>query len=533
MAGAPALTCADSRRWSSAARRTAVTTAIAMMVQNSASADMASAESLSYAVRPKVVGHYLGQLLVLVGLLVTPPFLFALIDREFTHAIGYAVAIAAMLAAGLLLQRGPRPHEIQINEAVVVIAAIFLLVPLIMAVPMMSAGVGFLDALFEAVSGITTTGLSTLRTVADKPASLLFTAAWLQWLGGIGIMVLSFTLLFGQSASAKRLHGVLNSQEGILGGTRAYAVVVIRVYLALTAIGIVALWLAGAGVFPAITLTLSSVSTGGFAPFDASLGDVSGTVQTLVILLCAAGAICIPLFSQAVRGNWRDLVRDPELHALLIAGMVVFALLAFDQWSRAAPSGHMKDLLLTAFSAQTTAGFSVVPVHAMDAFSKVVLIVSMFIGGSVGSSAGGIKLLRLLVFIKLIQLIIQKTRLTPHATVQTLIAGRTWGDDELVRILAVIGMFAAVIVLSWLPFLWYGYDPLDALFEVVSATGTVGLSTGISGLGLPSALKGLLCLDMLLGRLEILPLLVFLAPRTWIGSRRPIEEPAKEKGNAP
>ena len=494
---------------------------------------MASAESLSYAVRPAVVGHYLGQLLVLVGLLVTPPFLFALIDREFTHAIGYAVAIAAMLAAGLLLQRGLRPHEIQLNEAVVVIAAIFLLVPLIMAVPMMSAGVGFLDALFEAASGITTTGLSTLRTVADKPASLLFTAAWLQWLGGIGIMVLSFTLLFGQSASAKRLHGVLNSQEGILGGTRAYAVVVIRVYLALTAIGIVALWLAGAGVFPAITLTLSSVSTGGFAPFDASLGGVSGTVQTLVILLCVAGAICIPLFSQAVRGNWRDLVRDPELHALLIAGMVVFALLALDQWSRAAPSGHMKDLLLTAFSAQSTAGFSVVPVHAMDAFSKVVLIVSMFIGGSVGSSAGGIKLLRLLVFIKLIQLIIQKTRLTPHATVQTPIAGRTWGDDELVRILAVIGMFAAVIVLSWLPFLWYGYDPLDALFEVVSATGTVGLSTGISGPGLPSALKGLLCLDMLLGRLEILPLLVFLAPRTWIGSRRPIEVPAKEKGNAP
>jgi len=138
-----------------------------------------------------------------------------------------------------------------------------------------------------------------------------------------------------------------------------------------------------------------------------------------------------------------------------------------------------------------------------------------------------------LVLIKLIQLIIQKTRLTPHATVQISIAGRTWGDDELVRILAVIGMFASVIVLSWLPFLWYGYDPLDALFEVVSATGTVGLSTGISGLGLPSALKGLLCLDMVLGRLEILPLLVFLAPRTWIGSRRPIEVPAKEKGNAP
>ncbi len=494
---------------------------------------MASAESLSYAVRPKVVGLYLGQLLFLVGLLNTPPLVFALVDKEFSHGIGYAVAIAVMLVVGLLLQRGQRPHEIQINEAVVVVAAIFMLVPLIMAAPMMSAGIGFLDALFEAISGITTTGLSTLKSVEEKPASLLFTAAWLQWLGGIGIMVLSFTLLFGQSASAKRLHSVLSGQEGILGGTRAYAIIVIRVYLAMTAIGIVALWLAGAGVFPAITLTLSSVSTGGFAPFDASLASVNGAVRTLVILLCVAGAICIPLFAQAVRGNWHDLVRDPELHALLVAGLVVFALLALGQWSGAAAGGRMTDLLFTAFSAQTTAGFSVVPVHDMDSFSKVMLIVSMITGGSVGSSAGGIKLLRLLVLIKLVQILILKTRLTPHAAVQTPIAGRSWTEDELVRILAVIGLFVMVIVGSWLPFLWYGYDPLDALFEVVSATGTVGLSAGISGFDLPQQLKGLLCLDMLLGRLEILPLLVFLAPRTWIGSRRPIEEAAKAKGKAP
>ncbi len=483
---------------------------------------MASAVSLSYAVRPKVVGHYLGQLLFLVGMLCLPPLIFALADGEFSHAAGYAIAIAAMLAAGFVLRSGKQPQDIQLNEAVVVVAAIFLLVPLVMALPMMSAGIGFLDALFEAVSGITTTGLSTIRSVEDKPASLMFTAAWLQWLGGIGIMVLTFTLLFGQSASAKRLHGVLNSHEGILGGTRAYAVVIIRVYLVLTAVGIVALWLSGAGVFPAITLTLSSVSTGGFAPFDASLGGVNGTVQTIVILLCVAGAISIPLFSQAARGNWRDLVRDPEMHALLIAGLVVFALLALGQWSRGMMSGHTTDLLFTAFSAQTTAGFSVATVHDMDSFSKVVLIVSMAVGGSVGSSAGGIKLLRLLVLIKLVRLIILKTRLTPHAAVQVPIAGRTWNDDELVRILAVIGLFASVIVASWLPFLWYGYNPLNALFEVVSATGTVGLTTGISGSGLPPALKGLLCLDMLLGRLEILPLLVFLAPRTWLGRRRAI-----------
>ena len=181
------------------------------------------------------------------------------------------------------------------------------------------------------------------------------------------------------------------------------------------------------------------------------------------------------------------------------------------------------DLALTAVSAQTTAGFSTFPVDELDPFSKVVLIGSMAVGGSVGSSAGGIKLLRLIVLIRVVQLIILKTRTTPHAAVDMRIAGRQWSDHELVGVLALTALFAGVVLISWLPFLWAGHAPLDALFEVTSATGTVGLSSGITGATLSPWLKGVLCLDMLFGRLEILPLLVLLAPRTWIGHRRELQ----------
>jgi trk system potassium uptake protein TrkH len=185
------------------------------------------------------------------------------------------------------------------------------------------------------------------------------------------------------------------------------------------------------------------------------------------------------------------------------------------------PSAGAGDLVFTALSAQTGAGFSTMQVAALDPFSKVVLIVSMTIGGSVGSTTGGIKLLRLIVLISLIRQMILRTRLTPHAAVRgARIAGRDWSDAELVRIVVVTGLFLTVIVVSWLPFLWYGHDPLDALFEVVSATGTVGLSTGISGPRLPAVLKAVLCADMLLGRLEVFAILVLLAPRTWMGRRR-------------
>ncbi len=484
---------------------------------------MIGSESLSYAARPQVVGKYLGQLLFLVGGFSVPPLLFAAAFRDWPHAAGYAIVVVALMAVGWLLQRRRLNDDIQINEALIVVSAIFVITPLAMALPMMTAGVSFLDALFEAISGITTTGLSTFARVEDKPLSLLFAAAWLQWLGGIGIMVLSFTLLVGQSASAKRLTGVLAQPQGLWGGTRAYAKVIIRIYASLTVIGIAVLWLAGAGWFAATTLTLSAVSTGGFSSFDTSLAGLSAPVQALVILLCIAGAAAIPLFYDLVRGNRKSFLQDPEFRALLIAGLIVAGLLIAATMQAGAAGHGVWNLLLMAFSAQTTAGFSTVPVGQLDSFSKVVLIIAMTIGGSVGSSAGGIKLLRLIVMVRLVQLMILKTRLTPRAATDTRIAGRQWTDDELVRVLAIAGLFIGVVLISWLPFLWAGYPTLDALFEVTSATGTVGLTTGITGPALPPLLKGLLCLDMLLGRLEILPVLVLLAPRTWIGHRRELQ----------
>jgi trk system potassium uptake protein TrkH len=248
---------------------------------------------------------------------------------------------------------------------------------------------------------------------------------------------------------------------------------------------------------------------------------LSGTIQTLVILLCLAGAVALPLYYEALHGKGKSLLRDPELHALLILGCLVSAVLIGRHWSESGiAGGRMADFILTAFSAQSTAGFSSIPISQLDAFSKAVLIIAMAIGGGIGSSAGGIKLLRLIVLLRLAQLLILKTRLTPHAAVTTSIAGREWTDGELVRVLVIVGLFAGAMLVSWLVFLCYGHDPLDALFEVVSATGTVGLSSGITGPALEPLLKGVLCVDMLLGRLEILPLLVFLAPRSWIGQRR-------------
>ncbi len=489
---------------------------------------MADMESLSYAVRGRVVAAYLGQLLILVGGLWAVPVVVALIDREWSAAAAQAAAAIAFAGVGWLIARNRPDAEIQQNEALVVVAAVFIVIPVVLALPLLMAGIGFLDALFETVSGITTTGLSTFATVSDKPASLIFAAAWLQWMGGIAIVVLSFALLFGQSASARRLTSVVAGDQGVVAGTRAYASIVIRVYIGLTLVGIAVLLVAGAHWFAAVTLTLSAVSTGGFSPFDGSLAPTSGAVRGIVTALCLAGAIAPALYYQALTGKLKAVVADPELRALIVAGVLVAGvLIVHGAVTRPAPSAA--DLLLTALSAQTTAGFSVTPVSDLDPFSKVVTILSMITGGSVGSSAGGIKLLRLIVFVRLVQLMVLRTRLTPHATPSRAIAGREWSNDEITRIFVVAGLFFAALFLSWLPFLWAGYAPLDSLFEVASAISTTGLSSGITSRSLAAGLKMLLCLDMLLGRLEVLALLVVVAPRTWIGRRR---QPVHEKQQA-
>jgi len=124
---------------------------------------------------------------------------------------------------------------------------------------------------------------------------------------------------------------------------------------------------------------------------------------------------------------------------------------------------------------------------------------------------------------------IRQSRLPQHAEHPLRFLGRNWTDAQLVELLLVVLLYLLTVAASWLVFLWYGYAPMDALFEVVSATGTVGLSTGVTGPELAAPLKLVLCLDMLLGRLEFLAVLVFAAPRTWFGPRLAI---ASNYGNS-
>ena len=478
--------------------------------------------TLSYAVRGRVVLKYFGQLCVILGAMTLVTVVVSLIFREYSLTFSYLFVSLLIVLTGVLLGRLKAPTNIQPNEALTITSLIFLFTALVSSYPMAAAGIRFEDALFESISAVTTTGLSTLPSVEDKAMTFLFSRAWMQWIGGLGIVVFSVALLVKPGVATKRLLD-MDKKEDFIGSTRDYAVKVSKVYLILTGSGVVLLLLLGEGLFSSITHILAAVSTGGFSMYDDSLSGLKNIAsQYAVIFVSLLGSITLILYYQLMqKRRLKKFFDDVEVRALFFVCVLSTLLLSLLMSLTGTVSlmHVLRHAPIMAFSAQTTAGFSNINVSELDTASKLVLVVSMTLGGSVGSTSGGIKIIRLLILIKLIYTLLIRTSLSRHAVVDVRLSGQKLENDDAERALIVLSLFIFVIVFSWFPFVVTGYDPVDSLFEVVSATGTVGLSTGIVSTDLPSFLKGVLCADMLMGRLEVIAFLVLFFPKTWFGRR--------------
>jgi trk system potassium uptake protein TrkH len=476
--------------------------------------------ALMVAARGAVVLKYTGQLLLVVAVTCIAPFLFSLFHEGAAAGLPYLAAGLVLSVPCAFFARLPAPSRLRDHEALVITALAFVLAPLALVAPVMSHGMPFLDAWLETVSAVTSTGLTTLSSVRGLDPTFLFTRAWMQWYGGLGIGVLSLALLVGPGMAARRLALAGMERQELVADTRLHARRVLGAYLVLTLAGIPVLRIAGLDWDGALLHALAGVSTGGFSSYDDSLaGFATWSARAALMLLSFCGAVSLALYHPAYFRGWRALGQNPELRALIVACLLASIALALCMglvadlpWPRV-----LANAPLVAVSAQTGAGFTSVEIAALDPASKLVLVVSMLVGGGTGSTSGGIKLLRLLILLRMLQLLIRRACLPPDAVVRPALGGHRLESHEVEHALMIILLFMLIILLSWLPFLALGYPPLDSLFEVVSATTTTGLSCGITAPDLPSLLKGVLGLDMLLGRLEGVALLLVLYPRTWLG----------------
>ena len=465
---------------------------------------------LMQPVRPAMVLHHLGQIALILAVLFSVPLTFAAAtgDWELARRILLAALLPA-LALGACARIRPSDRPLQANEALVISALTFIVAAALMTYPLTAEGLSPLDAWFESVSGVTTTGLSLVPNPEFRSDAFLFTRAWMQWFGGLGIVVLSLALAFGRTEDMRRLADAGADEESLAEGTRIHARRAFTIYVLLTVAGLLLVLPTDLPPFDALIHTLAAISTGGFGGVSDSLAGFGRGTHFALFAVSLLGALPLFLYYRAWRSGPVSLGSDPELRALIIA----VALVTFLLWWLGGLSPV--DALLQAGSAQTTTGFATLDPSALDPAAKGVLILSMATGGGVGSTAGGIKLLRLLILIRMIQLAVMRVQLPRHAVVQPAIGDRPLGGLQIEHALVLILLFVLLVLGSWMTFLVAGYPALDALFEVVSATATVGLSVGIVSPDLEPGLKLLLSLNMLAGRLEIVALLVLLFPGTW------------------
>lgn len=475
-------------------------------------------EILRRPLRPRVVCRYLGMLGLPLGGLLAVPIVPSVWSGETALAVRLGLVCLVVLAASLAASRVRAPKNVQENEVLASAALIFLILSVAMAAPLSTAGLSAMDAVFESVSAITTTGLSMVTDSEGAGSAFLFTRSWMQWLGGLVILVLALAFVLEPGAAARKL-GALASDSGnarestFLRGRR-----ILVAYALLTSVGFLGIWALEGDAVSALIHALSAVSTGGFSTHTDSLaGLASPAARWAVTALSFAGAVPMLLFFAIFMKGVASSGAASEAKALALVSVVLIGALAvaFMASGAAGWTEALTDAALLGVSAQSTTGYSAMDVAGLSPTAKALLVAAMMVGGSSGSTAGGLKVFRVLIVVLLVRLVLLKVSAAPHAKPILRMGGRRMSPAMVQRALAVILIYLAICYASWLAFLAAGHPPLDSLFEVVSALSTVGLSTGIAGPDLQTALKLVLCAGMLLGRLEILAFLVLLYPRNW------------------
>jgi len=475
----------------------------------------------------RIISRDLGLICALVGLMSVATLFVAIAWREQAMLFPFAVAggLSFALAAVLYLPfHGDA--EANLKHGLVIAAVGWLLVALLGAVPFFIAARSpdpgaanvFLDygnALFEAMSGFTTTGLSVVAHPEMLPHTLQWWRSLLQWIGGIGVIVLVLGLMPRPIRPGRGLF--FAERDTKIQPTIAATVRTMWwIYILYTFVGIVLLWGVGMSTWDAINYSMTALSTGGFSTTSASMGHYTGWgVRLVIILLMLLGAMSFATHYELLQGkklNLRGNFYQARWFALFAATITLVLLI---QNLFAGSSQSLASSAFQAMSAVSTTGFQTESLRSWSEASKLILILAMFVGGTTGSTAGGIKVMRTVVLIRGVSWWLNKTSSSPKKVLRFQLGNERLTTEEADS--RVQG--AAVIFFAWLVctlggtlilmhFVPNGYTLADSLFEVVSAQSTVGLSVGITNAGMSAVAKLILILNMWMGRLEVLPVLV-------------------------
>lgn len=480
----------------------------------------------------RAIGFTVGRAVFALGLVQLVPALIAIGLRDWNTATSFVLSAAIAVTFGRAAQTILHAHHpLNRSQGLVTVALIWFVGALFGAVPLYLSGHwrSYFDAFFEAMSGLTTTGLTLAQ---DLDHLDLATSLWrhaLQIVGGQGFVIVALTVFAASAAEFGRLNVRETRDDRLVPGALRVSRTVLAITGPMFVFGVVVLLVAGLGagltpwrsLYHALTLTSSAVDTGGFGPTSASVAYYhSRAVEGTLVVLMLGGALSYAIHHEARRANLRELGRHFETRTATVT-LVLLVALAFVGLGR---SGTFTDLgpmfrngFFAVVSAVTTTGLSVVrgPLIVTDwgLIAPAALVGAMGLGGMALSTAGGIKAGRVGLAVKGLLLDVRRV-LLPESTlvVQTFHAGRrhVLRDEHVRAAVTLLLLYLLTYVAGGMVGLFYGFDFTQALFDSTAATSNTGMSVGIVDVTNPIPLKVTLIAQMWLGRLEFLAVFALL-----------------------
>ncbi len=477
-----------------------------------------------------IIQRIMGLFLMLFSITLLPPVIIDLLYQEGA-AKAFFYSYLFLLSIGFLLFFPVRnkKNDLRLRDGFVVVVLFWLVLGAAGAMPFylyQNMDISIVDALFESVSGLTTTGATVLVGLDNLPHSILFYRQELQWLGGMGIIVLAVAVMPMLGIGGMQLYkaeapGPVKDNK-LTPRIAETAKALWYIYLGLTVACAAAYWLAGMDLFDAVAHSFSTVAIGGFSTHDASIGYFNNQViEDVAIIFMFLGAINFALHFSVVRTkSLLPYLRDSEFKFYAGLLVIVAALSVYVLYSQSVYPDFLSAFragLFQAVSIATTSGFITSDYASWPVFIPVLLLLSSFIGGCAGSTGGGMKVIRVLLLIKQGQREIMRL-IHPNAQV-TVKIGKQPVNNSIID--AVWGFFAAYVALfaiMMLLLMFNGLDQVTAFSAVAATINNLGPGLGevsANYASLSDFNKLLLCFSMFLGRLEIFTLLVLFMPAFW------------------
>lgn len=467
---------------------------------------------------------------ILLATLATAMLLPAIVDLALGNPdwIVFATAAGASLFVGLALTLSTRGSvgQMSIREAFLMTTLAWIVLAVFAALPFVwsELSLSYTDAFFEAMSGLTTTGATVITGLDDAPPGILLWRGLLQWLGGLGIIVMAIAVLPMLQVGGMQLFKVeaFDTSEKILPRAAQISGSLTGLYILFTVICAIAYHLAGMRLLDAAIHAMTTIATGGFSSHDASMGYFRSTaIEVIAIVFMIIGSMPFILYIKTVQGQTRALFRDSQvrLFLFLLMAFSLLALIAQGQSEHSVDHG-LREAVFNVVSIMTGTGYATVDYDLWGPFAIAVFFCLMFIGGCAGSTSCGIKVFRFLVLYQNISQHLKRI-LHPHGVFVNMFNGRQLPDNVSGAVMSFFFVYFLTVAVVAVLLSLEGLDIVTALSAAATTVSNVGpgLGTTIGPAGtfqpLSDTAKWTLSAAMLLGRLELFTVLVLLVPRFW------------------